>query len=111
MVHYELNEEQNGIELYFDGIFPDVKLRNKMKSFKMRWNPKKKCWWTYQSNTDGVKFIKDFCAQYSDENDEFVTFDRMINGRCCYADSIINFNKENENDFIDKIKSSFLEEY
>lgn len=111
MVHYELNEQQNGIELYFDGIFPDVKLRNKMKSFKMRWNPKKKCWWTYQSNTDGVKFIKDFCAQYSDDNDDFLTFDRMINGRCCYADTIANFNDENETEFIDKVKSTFLDEH
>lgn len=108
MVHYELNEEQNGIELYFDG-FPGYPLINEMKSHKLRWNPKKKCWWTYQSNTDGVKFIKDYCSKNSENNtDETVTFDKMISGRCCYADSIANFNKENEAGFIDKIKSNFL---
>ena len=36
MVHYELNEEQNGIELYFDGVYHYIDLRNEMKSIKMR---------------------------------------------------------------------------
>lgn len=43
MAHYEINEELDGIQLYFDGVFPDTKLRNHMKSLKMRWNPNKKC--------------------------------------------------------------------
>lgn len=78
----------------------------------MRWNPNKKCWWTYQSNADGVKFIKDYCAKNSEDNsDETVTFDKMIKGRCCYVDTIANFNNENELDFINKVKSTFLEEH
>ena len=111
MVHYELNEQQKGIELYFDG-FPGYPLINEMKRHKLRWNAKKKCWWTYQSNTDGVKFIKDYCAKNSEDNvDETITFDKMIKGRCCYVDTIANFNKENERDFINKVKSTFLEEH
>lgn len=111
MVHYEINDEQDGIELYFDG-FPGYPLINEMKSHKLWWNPTKKCWWTKQSNTDGVSFIKDYCAKNSEDNlDETITFDKMIKGRCCYVDSIANFNKENENDFINKVKSTFLEEH
>ena len=45
-----------------------------MKRHKLRWNSRKKCWWTYQSNADGVKFIKDYCAKNSEDNsDETVT--------------------------------------
>lgn len=112
MVHYEINEEQDGIELYFDG-FPGYPLINEMKSHKLRWNPNKKCWWTKQWNDDGVKFIKDYCAKNSveEDNEGVVTFDKMIKGRCCYADTITNFNNENETDFINKVKSTFLEEH
>lgn len=111
MVHYEINDEQEGIELYFDG-FPGYPLINEMKSHKLWWNPTKKCWWTKKSNIEGVNFIKDYCAKNSEDNsDETITFDKMIKGRCCYVDSIANFNKENENDFINKVKSTFLEEH
>lgn len=111
MVHYELNDKENSIEVYFDG-FPGYPVINEMKSYKMRWNPSKKCWWTYQSNTDGVKFIKDYCAKNSEDNsDETVTFDRMIKGRCCYVNTLKNFYKENEKDFINKLKSTFKEEH
>lgn len=111
MVHYELNEKENSIEIYFDG-FPGYPLINEMKSHKLRWNPTKKCWWTYQSNEDGVNFIKDYCTKNSEgSTDEIVTFDKMIKSRCCYVDSIENFNNENETDFINKVKSNFLEEH
>ena len=111
MVHYEINEQQNGIEIYFDG-FPGYPLINEMKSHKLRWNSKKKCWWTYQSNDEGVKFIKDYCAKNSEDNpDETITFDKMIKGRCCYVDSIANFKKETESDFINKLKSTFKKEH
>ena len=41
MVHYEINEQQKGIELYFDG-FPGYPLINEMKLHKIHWNPSKK---------------------------------------------------------------------
>lgn len=111
MVHYEINEDQNRVELYFDG-FPGYPLINQMKSHKLRWNPDKKCWWTKQSNKEGTKFIKDYCAKNSESNvEDNITFDKMIKGRCCYVDTIENFNKENETDFINKVKSNFLDEH
>ena len=72
MAHYEINDEQNGVELYFDGVFPDEELRNKMKSLKLRWNPNKKCWYTKQYNKKGVEFIKEYCSKnpQEDEDDE-----------------------------------------
>lgn len=45
MVHYEINDKRDKIELYFDG-FPGYPLINEMKSHKLCWNPDKKCWWT-----------------------------------------------------------------
>jgi len=72
MAHYKINKEQNGIELYFDGVFPDEELRNKMKSLKLRWNPNKKCWYTKQYNIEGVRFIKDYCSKNSSEEEEDV---------------------------------------
>ena len=109
MVRYEINEDR--IEIYFDG-FPGYDVINEMKSYKMRWNPNKQCWWAYQSNVEGVKFIKDYCAKFSSKVvEDLVTFDKMITGRCCYADTIANFNNENETEFIDKVKSTFLDQH
>lgn len=103
--------KKNRIEIYFDG-FPGYDVINEMKSYKMRWNPSKQCWWAYQSNAEGVKFIKDYCTKFSSKVvEDLITFDKMITGRCCYADTIANFNNENETDFILKIKSTFLKEH
>ena len=110
MVRYEINNEENSIELYFDG-FPGYPLINEMKSHKLRWNPTKKCWWTNQSK-EGTKFIKDYCNNNSEGNvEDTITFDKMIKGRCCYVDTIANFKKETETDFINKLKSTFKEEH
>lgn len=78
MVHYEINDKRDKIELYFDG-FPGYPLINEMKSHKLCWNLDKKCWWTKQSNEDGVRFIKDYCTSNSeDSTDETVTFDMEL---------------------------------
>lgn len=111
MVRYEIDDKKDRIEIYFEG-FPGYPLINEMKSHKLRWNPTKKCWWTNQSNEEGTKFIKDYCNNNSEGNvEDTITFDKMIKGRCCYVGTIENFNKENEVDFIDKVKSTFLEEH
>lgn len=111
MVHYEIDDKKDRIEIYFEG-FPGYPLINQMKSHKLRWNPTKKCWWTNQSNKEGSKFIKDYCNNNSEDDiEDTITFDKMIKGRCCYVDTIANFNKKNEADFINKVKSTFLEEH
>ena len=115
MVHYELNDELNGIELYFDGIFPNENLRNKMKKAGLRWNPRKKCWYTKQWNQEGVTFIKKYCSEieFTEKlsNAKVLSFDSIMTKRCCYADLISNFSNEKQEEFIQKIKSAFLKEH
>ena len=116
MVHYELNEELYGIELYFEEI-PSENVRQQMKNVNLRWSRRKKCWYTKQWNKDGVKFIKEYCAKHgvnevSDTKPtKILTFDSIMPKRCCYSDYFSNFTYENESDFIEKIKSTFLEEH
>ena len=112
MVYYELNDELNGIELYFDNV-PSKTVRTQMKNVNLRWNPRKKCWYTKQWNSEGVKFIKEYCEKNNDDNKEskIITFDSVMVKRCCYADFFSNFIKENEEQFLEKINSTFLEEH
>ena len=41
---------------------------------------------------------------------KIITFDSVMVERCCYADYFSNFIKENEEEFLDKIKSTFLKD-
>ena len=63
MAHYVENKEQDGIELYFDGQFPDEELCNQMKAAGLRYTNYKKCWYTKTWNTEGVAFIKRYCGE------------------------------------------------
>ena len=40
-----------------------------------------------------------------------ITFESMLKKRCCYADSIANFDKTNEKDFMQTIRRNFKEEH
>ena len=110
MVYYELNDELNGIELYFEGEFPSKELRDEMKSVGLRWNRNKKCWYTKQWNEEGAEFIKNYCDKGTGEPIT-INFESMLKKRCCYADSIANFEKEDEDSFKEKIISNFKEEH
>ncbi len=110
MVYYELNDELDGIELYFEGEFPSKELRDEMKSVRLRWNRNKKCWYTKQWNEEGVEFIKNYCDEKIDKPTT-INFESMLKKRCCYADTIANFEKEEENGFKEKIISNFKEEH
>lgn len=46
----KINEELNGIELYFEGK-PSEEIRSTLKENKFRWSGFKKCWYTKQSET------------------------------------------------------------
>lgn len=50
---------------------------------------------------------------YYEENNKktTITFESMLNKRCCYADSIANFEKTNEKDFMQTIRTNFKEEH
>lgn len=104
MVYYELNDELNGIELYFERA-PKREVLDELKSYGLRWNYKKKCWYTKQWNTAGVEFIKN---NYN-EKEKPILFDFETKNRYCYADTIANFEKENEKIFMEKMKSNFNE--
>ena len=110
MVYYELNDELDGIELYFEDEFPSEELRDEMKSVRLRWNRNKKCWYTKQWNKEGVEFIKNYCDKKI-EDPITIDFESMLKKRCCYADTIANFEKEDEKGFKEKIINNFKEEY
>jgi hypothetical protein len=56
MNRYVLNNELNGIELYFDKK-PEQKIIDALKSNKWRWSNYKKCWYTKQ-NEIAVEFAE-----------------------------------------------------
>jgi Large polyvalent protein associated domain 29 len=49
-VAMQINEELNGIELFFDGK-PSEEVRSNLKSNGFRWSGYKKCWYSKQSET------------------------------------------------------------
>ena len=96
--------------MYFEGEFPSKELRDEMKSVGLRWNRNKKCWYTKQWNEEGAEFIKNYCDKGTGEPIT-INFESMLKKRCCYADSIANFEKEDEDSFKEKIISNFKEEH
>jgi hypothetical protein len=72
-VAMKINEELNGIELYFDNK-PERKVLDSLKANKFRWSNYKKCWYTKQSektlqiakaltdNTDNIEAITEQTA-------------------------------------------------
>lgn len=49
MTMYQLNQELNGVEIYFNSK-PIQDIINQLKENKFRWNGLKKCWYAKQSN-------------------------------------------------------------
>ena len=43
-----LNNEKNGVELYFDGV-PDKEIREELKENSFKWSRFQKCWYTKQT--------------------------------------------------------------
>jgi hypothetical protein len=42
MARYEVNEERNRVEIYFDGVH-DIETSDRMKAIHFRWNHNKVC--------------------------------------------------------------------
>lgn len=105
MVYYKLNYERDGIELYFEGESPSDKLVYEMRKVKLLYNHKKDCWFTKQWNREGVEFIKNYCKEK--EPQTTTTFESIPKKRYCYADTIANFKKEDEDSFMEKMKTNF----
>ncbi|MGG3987473.1 hypothetical protein [Bacillus smithii] len=64
---YRLNEEKNGVELYFSGK-PSEEIRNVLKAHGFRWSRNKKCWYAKQSD-ETISLAK----QLAGENDTQAT--------------------------------------
>lgn len=61
MARYELNDDLNGVEIYFDSM-PDESIRNEMKAINYRWHRAKKCWYAKQ-NEDTMALAKRVCGE------------------------------------------------
>lgn len=118
MARYELNDSLNGVEIYFDSM-PDESIRNEMKAINFRWHRVKKCWYAKQ-NADTMDLAKRVCSEGGSTSASKpvtkvaptpVVAAPVMNERCCYAASVSDFHKENEADFIKKMKSAFSDEY
>lgn len=57
---YEIRENRtyNSREIYFDGK-PSDEIRTALKSLKLRWNPKKKCWYGFAAESEIIEAIND----------------------------------------------------
>lgn len=60
-----LNEDKNGIEIYFTGK-PSEEVRNNLKSNGFRWSKYNKCWYAKQ-NEDTINFANTFTTQTEEE--------------------------------------------
>jgi Large polyvalent protein associated domain 25 len=64
---YKLNEEMNGIELYFSAV-PSENVRNELKSNGFKWSKFKKCWYAKQSEKT-ILFAESLVSIYNDVQD------------------------------------------
>ena len=121
MARYELNNEHNGVEIYFDGR-PSEEILNKVRG-TFRWHNKKKCWFAKQ-NEQTLAIAKELCGETvattapvkkATTEKKVETSAKIVKGvmneRCCYAAPVSEFLHENESDFIKKMKSAFSDEY
>ena len=117
---YEINEEKNGVEIYFDS-FPSDEIRSELKANGWRWAPSKKCWYARQSE-ESIALAKRLCGDSSEASDKqsgtasgYTTsmgyiMPEMIK-RYCYADTVVNFLNTQESDWIREMKSGFSDAY
>ena len=73
MSNYYIIENKNfkSVEVYFENK-PDTVVRTAMKGAKMRWNPTKKCWYSYLTSKE-VKAILDDCEKLEIPETQYVT--------------------------------------
>ena len=73
----KINEEFKSVEVYFSGK-PDTAVRTAMKSAKMRWNPKKGCWYSYLSSEEVKKLLSE-CEKLEIPETQFATAEESSN--------------------------------
>lgn len=123
MAHYVLNDEHNGVEIYFDSI-PSDETRAKLRENGWRWFKAKKCWYTRRSDA-AIALAEEICdgivvpgeatskkktAKASAEPEVSYIMPEMTQ-RYCYADTVDNFLEITETEWIQEMKSGFSEAY
>ena len=120
MAYYELNEERNGVEIYFDSI-PSDEIRAELREGGWRWFKAKKCWYTRQSD-EAIAFAKRVCGdtsatsapkmkQTSNPASNMGYIMPEMNKRYCYADTVTNFLETQESEWVYEMRSGFSEAY
>ena len=128
MARYELNNSVNGVEIYFESK-PDDETRDKLKALRFRWHNTKKMWYAKQ-NADTLALAEELCgrttgkiaantaakkadATIAKTSSTIVTkkVDCIMNGRCCYSNTVKGFLSETEGNFIKIMKAAFNDEY
>ena len=67
--HITTNNTYNSREITFDGI-PSKEVREALKSLKMRWNPKKSCWYGFAQEHEIISAILDNSESETTTDDE-----------------------------------------
>ena len=122
MAYFELNDEHNGVEIYFDSI-PSDDTRAKLRENGWRWFKAKRCWYTRRSDA-AIALAEELCGENLEAP---ITFKKAVTKaaakpavsyimpemekRYCYADTVSNFLKISEADWIREMKSGFSEAY
>ena len=117
MSHYILNDERNGVEIYFDS-FPSEEIRAELKANGWRWAPSKKCWHARQSD-EAIALAKHICGEASTTSFKTKSATTKsvgyimpeLNKRYCYANTVTNFLNTQESDWIFEMKNGFSEAY
>ena len=96
-IAYKLNEEQNGVEIYFSEK-PNEEVRALLKANKFRYSSRNKCWYSKQNNKT-VQLAKELSN--GSINDETVTYEDINIDDCTeYTVSEELVNRENDSNWI-----------
>ena len=66
---------KNALEIYFDGMPGTGIIKQLKETLKMRWNPKKKCWYGFVSHNDIEYILQDPTSETKKETETFKTDD------------------------------------
>ena len=118
MARYELNNDLNGIEIYFESI-PSVAIRDEIKTAGFRWNGSKKCWYAKQTEERmeiaqrmATGTFKTHQEQTADTQNQVIKreVEPPMTRKYCYADSIGNFLTTEKTTWKKEMRSAFREE-
>lgn len=125
-MRYEINDKQNGIEVYFDSC-PESYVRDQLKTNGFKWHGGKKCWYARQSQ-ERFYFVRSLCGDAdaaSDgsepltqieiprkpaENDTDFYVEPSITRACCYAAKMKEFMSISKAEWKKEMRSAFKEE-